>query len=38
MIQTDEGYRKVEAMIIFLLIYGSPAIGAAITQVETELL
>ncbi len=37
-IKTKEGYRKAEGFIIFLLIYGSPTIGTAISQVESELL
>jgi hypothetical protein len=38
LIKTPEGYRKVESMVIFLLIYGQTGIGAAIAQVEMEML
>ncbi len=38
MLKTPEGYRKIESMIIFMLIYGQTSIGAAIAQLEMEML
>lgn len=38
MIQTPEGYLRLENMIIFALIYGQTSIGAAIAQIEMEML
>ena len=37
-IKTHEGYRKIESMVIFKLIYEQISIGAAIAQIEMEML
>ncbi len=37
LLQTPEGYRKVESMVIFILIYDQITIGAAISNIEAEL-
>ena len=38
LLQTPEGYRKIESMIIFILIYDQITIGAAISNIEAELI
>jgi len=37
LLQTPQGYGKVESMIIFILIYDQITIGAAISNIEAEL-